>query len=350
MRITLGLGPFSAQVENATLLVAPLGGLTIFEIVFLSLFFPQSASSAFSSSSSSSSSSFCSSSDATSLSALEAELIAAAEKVLGVEWRLHEDIFYNMHKGEKKHRVYNVGAKYIRHRRIVVDWMSEVGEEHKLSPVAIHCAVRHMDRLLGQTDVPKGRLQLVAMACILVAAKHEEAEENIPTMGELNECSNNSFTIQELKDMEISVLRALNWQLTIVSPIHFLHLYLARGIVFESDLFEGGPQNKAATIKYAKKYADFFAELSLQEYTFQQYLPSVMAAAIVAASRRAVKIDPIWNTELEGLTTYAAAHIFKGYRHLWDFYVHSFPASAQNAMHSPKSVTDFEAKGMGQRM
>ena len=86
-------------------------------------------------------------------------------------------------------------------------------------------------------------------------------------------------------------------------------------------MFEGGcGESRERALKYVKKYADFFAELCLQEYTFQQYLPSVMGAAVIAAARRAVKIDPIWNQELEQLTTYNEKQIFKAYRHLYAYY------------------------------
>lgn len=112
-------------------------------------------------------------------------------------------------------------------------------------------------------------------------------------------------------------------------------------------LFEGGPQNRRSALKYVRKYADFFAELCLQEYTFQQYLPSVMAAAVVAAARRAVKIDPIWNPELEGLTTYNERQIFKAYKHLYNYYLESFP-TAPHAFPSPKSVLDFEERAQQQ--
>ena len=127
-------------------------------------------------------------------------------------------------------------AKYLRHRRIIVDWMCEVGEEYKLAALTTHNAVRYLDRVLGATDVPKNRLQLVAMACVLVASKVEEAEEVTPTLAELNECSNHAYSTEALKEMEVAVLRALGWALTVVNPIHFLHFFQARGIVFQGDV------------------------------------------------------------------------------------------------------------------
>jgi hypothetical protein len=114
--------------------------------------------------------------------------------------------------------------------------MCEVGEEYKLAALTTHNAVRYLDRVLGATDVPKNRLQLVAMACVLVASKVEEAEEVTPTLAELNECSNHAYSTEALKEMEVAVLRALGWALTVVNPIHFLHFFQARGIVFQGDV------------------------------------------------------------------------------------------------------------------
>jgi hypothetical protein len=54
--------------------------------------------------------------------------------------------------------------------------------------------------------------------------------------------------------------------------------------------------------RYIKKYTDFFADLCLQDYRFQQFAPSLLAAAIVAAARRALNIEPVWRTELIVLT------------------------------------------------
>ena len=101
-------------------------------------------------------------------------------------------------------------------------------------------------------------------------------------------------------------------------------------------------------MKYVRKYADFFAELCLQEYTFQQYLPSVMGAAVVAASRRAVKIDPIWSDELAQLTGYNERQIFKAYKHLYQYYMVSFP-SAPHAHPAPPAVLHFELRAQLQQ-
>jgi hypothetical protein len=69
---------------------------------------------------------------------------------------------------EHKYRAYDPAARYHRYRRIVVDWMSEVGEECRLCNLTVHLAVRYLDRFLTHTTVEKNRLQLVALCCILI--------------------------------------------------------------------------------------------------------------------------------------------------------------------------------------
>jgi len=48
-----------------------------------------------------------------------------------------------------------------------------------------HAATVLLDRVLQQVCTHKSRLQLVAMSCLLVAAKYEEAEEDAPTPRQL---------------------------------------------------------------------------------------------------------------------------------------------------------------------
>ena len=50
----------------------------------------------------------------------------------------------------------------------------------------MHMSVMFLDRVLHKVTVPRNKLQLVAIACILIAAKFEETEEKVPTLPEMN--------------------------------------------------------------------------------------------------------------------------------------------------------------------
>jgi hypothetical protein len=63
----------------------------------------------------------------------------------------------------------------------------------------------------------------------------------------------------------------------------------AQGVLFHSDRMGDRPLiNKVP--RYFKKYVDFFIDLCQQDFAFQQYLPSVLASAVVVASRKALRI------------------------------------------------------------
>jgi Cyclin, C-terminal domain len=61
--------------------------------------------------------------------------------------------------------------------------------------------------------------------------------------------------------------------------------------------------------RYMKKYVEFFANLCQQDYSFQRYLPSTIAAASVLAARRALCVQPLWRPELETLSRCKLADI-----------------------------------------
>lgn len=75
------------------------------------------------------------------------------------------------------------------------------------------------------------------------------------------------------------------------------------------------------------------------EYGFQAYPASVVACAIVAASRQALKIRPVWREELTGVTGYALDNFKQCFEELWEYFAASFPEAAANAKQlSPAAV------------
>eukprot|EP00823_Brevimastigomonas_motovehiculus_P004215 TRINITY_DN271_c1_g2_i1.p1 TRINITY_DN271_c1_g2~~TRINITY_DN271_c1_g2_i1.p1 ORF type:complete len:524 (-),score=173.15 TRINITY_DN271_c1_g2_i1:627-2198(-) len=316
------------------------------------------SSSSLSSSSASSSSSSSSSSTKNTAPSVSAKAIFETDKKVKEslqEWSrvqpmrckaLNEEdrsVFLStLRENELKRHIYNPNAQYLKYRRVIVDWMSQVGEEYKLTPQTIHMSVNYLDRILSRTPVPKTTLQLLSMCCILVAAKHEELEDKVPTLDDLNECASNAYTTDSIKQMEVQVLSALSWRLSDITIAHFLDFYLHQGIVFTDDLMDGKLVDERA-VHYVKKYSDFFSELCLQAHEFTQYLPSILAAAIIASSRRAVHIDPIWTTHLQQLTRYTAHDIFACYKHLYGYYEQNFPCSPPSNKPSPTSVSDQSA-------
>ena len=198
--------------------------------------------------------------------------------------------------------------------------------------------------MLQIADFRRDRYYLVAVTCLIIAAKYEEKEEGcVPSaerllaylhaQGQANEYSQPQFVHQ----MEVSILTILGWSLTVVTPQHLLGLYHRRGLVFASDTMGFEPL-VPKVLDYLKKYSDFYADLCLQEYAFQQYPPSLLAAAIVLAARKAINIRPLWSAALEPVLGYSEAACMGPFTHVWDNYSLLFPEDARLALKREKAA------------
>mmetsp|Transcript_33229 Transcript_33229/g.78492 ORF Transcript_33229/g.78492 Transcript_33229/m.78492 type:complete len:326 (+) Transcript_33229:74-1051(+) len=255
-----------------------------------------------------------------------------------------EDLYRDMRERQVEYvspASYSQDASYLPYRRYLVDWMSDVGEQCRLHNSTVHVAILYLDKIFRSRNIPRGQWQLLATACISVAAKYEEAEEHcppIPDLLRLTKLGSAGHTPLSFREGELDVLRHLKWQLRAIPPIHIVGYFLAKGAIFNDDLWQGRALIEKIP-KYVKKYAEFFCNLTLQEYSFQQYLPSLLGAAIIYASRVALNIEPRWKTELTTLTGYNEVDITDTFHHVWSYYEEQFPGHGSRAI-SPRSVTN----------
>jgi hypothetical protein len=236
---------------------------------------------------------------------------------------------------------FDPSASFLPYRRYLVDWMSDVGEQCRLHNTTIHVSVLYLDKIFRSAEIPRSQWQLLATACITVAAKYEEAEEHcphIPDLLHLTKLSNSGHTSLTFREGELEVLNRLGWQLRAVPALRVVGYFLAKGVCFEDDTWQ-----KRSLIekipKYIKKYAEFFSNLTLQEYAFQQYLPTKLAAAIIMASRVALQVEPRWRPELARLTGYEEDEITPIFNHVWRYYEEQFPGHGGRSI-SPRGVTE----------
>mmetsp|Transcript_23158 Transcript_23158/g.28414 ORF Transcript_23158/g.28414 Transcript_23158/m.28414 type:complete len:277 (+) Transcript_23158:701-1531(+) len=236
---------------------------------------------------------------------------------------------------------YYPNASYLPYRRYLVDWMSDVGEQCRLHNTTVHVSILYLDKIFRSRDIPHSHWQLLATACISVAAKYKEAEEHcppIPELLQLTKLSAAGHNPLSFREGEVEVLRYLGWRLRAVPPLHMIGYFLSKGATFGDDTWQGRSLIEKIP-KYVKKYAEFFSNLTLQEYAFQQYLPSHLAAAILLASRVALQLQPRWRPELARLTGYDEHEIIDVFQHVWSYYEEQFPGHGSRSI-SPKSVTN----------
>ncbi|KAG7346648.1 cyclin-like protein [Nitzschia inconspicua] len=254
-----------------------------------------------------------------------------------------EDLYQDMKERQVEYvspSTYAPNASYLPYRRYLVDWMSDVGEQCRLHNSTVHVGILFLDKIFRCRNIPRNEWQLLATACISVAAKYEEAEEHCPPIPELlrlTKLGQGGHTPLSFREGELSVLRYLNWELRAIPAIHVIGYYLSKGSVYCDDTWQGRTLIEKIP-RYVKKYAEFFCNLTLQEYAFQQYLPTHLAAAILYASRVALQIEPRWRPELCRLTGYKELEVVDVFQHVWSYYEEQFPGHGSRAI-SPRSVT-----------
>lgn len=116
------------------------------------------------------------------------------------------------------------------------------GDQFKQKNLTIHIAVGYLERCfqLGLfKDLQSKEIQqkTLALACLEIASKYDELDDNIPFVKELiRKSSPGSIgTYRECIKAETQILRAFNWNLMMTVPQCFLEALFAQGIAFASD-------------------------------------------------------------------------------------------------------------------
>ena len=89
-------------------------------------------------------------------------------------------------------------------RSILVDWLIEVHLKFKLVPETLYLTVNLIDRYLERAEVSRAKLQLVGVACLLVASKYEEIYP--PELRDLVYICDRAYTRQDVSDRKKLIL------------------------------------------------------------------------------------------------------------------------------------------------
>ncbi|KAK3006588.1 hypothetical protein RJ639_016118 [Escallonia herrerae] len=177
-------------------------------------------------------------------------------------------------------------------RAILVDWLVEVAEEYRLVPDTLYLTVNYIDRYLSGNTMDRQRLQLLGVACMMIAAKYEEI--CAPQVEEFCYITDNTYFKEEVLQMESAVLNFLKFEMTAPTAKCFLRRFVraAQGV------------NEAPSLQL-ECLANYLAELSLLEYTMLCYTPSLIAAsAIFLAKYVLFPSRKPWNPTLRHYTLY----------------------------------------------
>ncbi|XP_060216325.1 cyclin-A2-2 [Lycium barbarum] len=213
------------------------------------------------------------------------------------------DIYSNLHAMELDRRPsFNYMEKMQRDvnkgmRSILIDWLVEVSEEYRLVPDTLYLTVHLIDRFLSENYIEKQKLQLLGVTCMLIASKYEEI--CAPRVEEFCFITDNTYAKEEVVRMESLVLNFLGFQLAAPTTKKFLRRFVQAA--------QASYEVPSVELEFM---ANYLAELTLAEYSFLKFLPSITAASAVFLARWTLdQSNNPWNPTLEHYTRYKALEL-----------------------------------------
>ncbi|VEN33656.1 unnamed protein product [Callosobruchus maculatus] len=206
-----------------------------------------------------------------------------------------KDIFAHLRDLETK---YAIREDFLDHHRttpnmrsVLVNWLVEIHADFEQKPETLYLCVSIVDRYL-QTNTLVGRssLQLVGTAALLIASKYEEMY--LPSLSDFEYICDGAFTSKQIIQMEIDILKRLEFNLGYPPAIQFLKRY-----------------SKVIRAK-AEHYtmSKYFLELALLEHTLSSVKPSLLAAAACCLAKGVIdeimELPKIWTPAMVHYTTY----------------------------------------------
>lgn len=161
------------------------------------------------------------------------------------------------------------------------------------------------------------RLALVSLSTLILAAKVEEHDSNIPKPRNLNTMIDQHYPTFDYIQLERMQFRFFEFQLIIPTAVTFIEYYI-EGISDDQD-FELSKMNETPVVgpfnsqlHMKRDMADLafeFVDLILADVRLVQETPSKVAAACLAAARHLCRFCFIWSSRLALLTRYTLADI-----------------------------------------
>ncbi|KAF2320994.1 hypothetical protein GH714_032509 [Hevea brasiliensis] len=180
----------------------------------------------------------------------------------------------------------------VKMREVLVDWLVEVAEEYKLVSDTLYLTVTYVDRFLSLQVLSRSNLQLLGVSCMLIASKYEEI--NPPHVEDFCYITDNTYTKEEVVNMEKDVLKFLNYEMSTPTTKNFLRI-----------LTKAAQENCKSPDLQFEFLSCFLGELSLLDYHCLRFLPSIIAASAVFLSRFTIqpKMHP-WSASLQFCSGY----------------------------------------------
>ncbi|XP_074822356.1 G2/mitotic-specific cyclin-B2 isoform X2 [Natator depressus] len=184
-----------------------------------------------------------------------------------------------------------------RMRAILVDWLVQVHSRFQLLQETLYMCVAIMDRFLQIHPVSRKKLQLAGVTALLLASKYEEIFS--PDIADFVYITDNAYSSSQIREMEMMILKELNFDLGRPLPLHFLRRASKAG---EADAEQ-------------HTLAKYLMELTLIDYDMIHHHPSEIAAAALCLSQKVLGQGK-WGVKQQHYTGYAEDNLMLIMQHM----------------------------------
>ncbi|KAL8038391.1 hypothetical protein ABFX02_11G103400 [Erythranthe guttata] len=125
-------------------------------------------------------------------------------------------------------------------RRDALDWMIKACAHHNFGDMCLYLAMNYLDRFISVYNLPAGKswaIQLVAVACLSLAAKFDEVDVPSPVDLQAGE-PRFLFEGKTIERMEVLVLNHLKWNMKAYTPFNFIEHFVTK---MNGARFSSGP-------------------------------------------------------------------------------------------------------------
>ncbi|KAG0000422.1 hypothetical protein BGZ80_006369 [Entomortierella chlamydospora] len=180
-----------------------------------------------------------------------------------------------------------------RYRVLIIDWLVQAHDQFDLLQETMHLCVNYLDRFLSKVIIPVNQLQLVAIVALLLASKYEEIQA--PAIEALVHICNNVYTRTRVREAEIGMLRALNYDMGAPGPMSFLRR-ISRADNYDVDI---------------RTLAKYLIDVTLCDHRFIGH-PSSMIAAVGYHTSMRLLFRGGWTSEHECYSGYTELMLIGG--------------------------------------
>ncbi|XP_062915574.1 cyclin-F [Mobula hypostoma] len=176
-------------------------------------------------------------------------------------------------------------------RYILIDWLVEVTSMKDFSSSCLHITVANVDRYLMLRSVPRGRLQLLGIACMVICTRFISKE--ILTIREAVWLTDNTYKYEDLVRMMGEIISALRGKIKTPTILDYAEVLLAI----------------SPLERHTIHLFNYICELSLLYTDISVYSPAMTAAAVLLLSRVLHKQALPWSSLLAESTGFTLENL-----------------------------------------